>query len=355
LITEDFERLPEKEARKNLGVSGDKITLLVTGGGGGDEHAGAHFARVAVWKEARPDVHVIFAAGPLYRGPAIRGPGITWLQTPGLAKLLRGIDLAVSAVGFNTAHELMSAQVPTLFVPQEKVADDQSARAHRFAEAGAARVCTAQDLLPTLSALVDDAEARRSMREAAAALSIQNEARALAVEMLSLLLDRGEVLAADAMLSPALLASPRAIADLADVAHALEFEGPRALEEARAFLDSLPPFPLPRLIRLATLLRRRVASTAQDLAALVLKLTGHPLVTGQSGTLISLVQLLTAAKGIGIDEVQNALLGTLDDCLVHGVAIGDLVRRVAESPESERPISNAFLAPLRMEMGRPRA
>ncbi len=55
------------------------------------------------------------------------------------AQYFRGIDFAVSAVGYNTFHELMYFEVPSLFIPNTKtLKDDQVRRAKSMQEKGAA-------------------------------------------------------------------------------------------------------------------------------------------------------------------------------------------------------------------------
>ena len=46
-------------------------------------------------------------------------------------------DAAVTAAGYNAVHELLYAGVPSVFVPFERMVDDQEKRAREVAEAGA--------------------------------------------------------------------------------------------------------------------------------------------------------------------------------------------------------------------------
>ena len=83
-------------------------------------------------------LHLLVGAGPLYRGRPLFGPRIAWQTQTGTAELLGGCDLAVCAAGYNSYNELMLAGVPTIFLPQEKVADEQDRRAESAERAGAA-------------------------------------------------------------------------------------------------------------------------------------------------------------------------------------------------------------------------
>jgi predicted glycosyltransferase len=348
-LTEPFEREPRDAARRALGAPDDRTVLLVTGGGGGDDTVPGLFERVRAVARARDDVHVVYGAGPLYRGPPLRGPDETWLEAPGLARLLNGVDLAVSACGFNTAHELMSAATPTLFLPQPKIADDQAARAERFARAGAAQVGTRDGLEAELIALLDDAAQRDALAARARALEVTSAARDIAAKLLSNFVDAGRVDQALELITPRALSSVHSLHALADISHALGDLVRPDLEVAADLLDAATGagFPLERLPRLCTLLTRRVPGDPAAVAALVTRLLEHPLVFGQSATLISLVQLLTAAKGSTAADVERELLSTFDACLASGRGLGDLVRVIAEEPETERPVTGDFLDPIR--------
>ena len=78
---------------------------------------------------------------------------------------LKAIDLAVSSVGYNAAHELVAMQVPTIFVPAPTTTDDQYARANAIAEQGAGWAVTdasAASLAVLLARLLADDEGREA-------------------------------------------------------------------------------------------------------------------------------------------------------------------------------------------------
>lgn len=67
----------------------------------------------------------------------------------------QAFDLSISAAGYNTYHELMHFQVPTIFIPNEKSStDDQLARANNAKKHGAALVLQ-EPTEETLSAAID--------------------------------------------------------------------------------------------------------------------------------------------------------------------------------------------------------
>lgn len=76
-----------------------------------------------------------------------------------LSRHYRAFDLAVSATGYNSFHELLRFEVPTLFVPNRATAlDDQEARAQFAAERGlglAVDAITVETAKPLLAELLD--------------------------------------------------------------------------------------------------------------------------------------------------------------------------------------------------------
>ena len=124
LIREREELLARDDARRALGVADGVPAVYVTLGGGGDVAAAELLPRVVGSLRDR-GLHVVVGAGPLYHGTELRGEGVTWMSRYVPFELFAGLDAAVSAGGYNTFHELMHAGVPTVFLPQPRIADDQ--------------------------------------------------------------------------------------------------------------------------------------------------------------------------------------------------------------------------------------
>lgn len=128
LLRERAELLDRAAARRALGLSDGDRACWITLGGGGDPEAGRLLPRLVDVVAAAGFVPVV-AAGPLYAGPERRGPGVVWIDRYAAMELLPAADVAVSAGGYNAVHELRFVGVPTVFLPLEKLADDQEARA----------------------------------------------------------------------------------------------------------------------------------------------------------------------------------------------------------------------------------
>jgi predicted glycosyltransferase len=241
LARERWELLPRPVARERLGVQGDTRCVYVSAGGGGDREAEAQLDDAVRSLAGDPRISVVVGAGPLYRGPPF--PNVTTI-TGRAATFAPAFDLAVSAAGYNTFGELMFAGVPTLFVPQDKLADDQLARARRAVRAGAAAM-----LAPgaSVTAALAELAAREGAGAAARALVPENGARLAAAEMLRLVCPPARVDHADAALDDARLARAsgggRELAVLAAAAELAQGRDDRlgdAVERAAAALNDGP-------------------------------------------------------------------------------------------------------------------
>ena len=211
MARERIELLDRGEARARLGIAGERLAVYVSAGGVGDPGAEQQLAAVDAALAHADDVHLVIAAGPLYRGRPLRGERITWLSEPGTAELMPGLDLAICAAGYNTFFELMHAGVPAIFLPQDKVADEQERRAARAVRAGAALLLH-ERTSAALVAAVDgfrDPVARAAAAHAARALVPTNHARELAAELLRLVLPAAEVAAAEDAVDDELLLAAR--------------------------------------------------------------------------------------------------------------------------------------------------
>ena len=309
------EMLPRDEARRVLGVPEGRLAVLVTAGGGGDPEAEEALHRaidVALSFEA---VDVVVAAGPLYRGQVHRRPRVTWLSTPDLSSLWNGVDLCISAAGYNTVLETLHAGVPTVLQPQVKVADDQHGRARWAEAAGAALVAPAGDdqaLRAAIESLMS-LERRGQIAEAARRLVPVNHAAAAAESILSLCIPEADVDAAQEALDDRLLS-------LAMRAGATE-------EELAAFARNLgyrPPSqrPAPPPVVPRRRGRARSAETVAPVSAgedLANGLTAVLAISSRLGVDCATVDILSrgfgrivAAESHSVGEVGEALASVLE-------------------------------------------
>ncbi len=199
IVIRDRGELKSREAaRSALGIPEGKRAVYVSMGGGGDRNAPSILPRLVRMLVDR-DWHVVVGAGPLYDGEELRGANITWLDRYTPVELLPGVDAAVSAGGYNSFHELMFVGVPTVFVPQTRIADDQEERCARAEAAGAGRVAAKLQDVPDLLENPGSADAARSMVP-------DNGARNAAMIALSGLVPDADLRLAKDVLTPDLVA-----------------------------------------------------------------------------------------------------------------------------------------------------
>lgn len=237
LIREREELLPRDEARKALGVAPGDRAVYVTLGGGGDLAAPFALPRLVQTLRER-GWHLVVGAGPLYQGTELRGPKVTWIDRYVPMELFNGLDAAVSAGGYNAFHELMYCGVPTVFLPQPRISDDQGERAERAAAAGAGRLAPSLEHVAALLENPGDPAVARG-------LVPTNGARAAALQALASVLPEADLALAARVLSPALLSRGATVGGAAGAQKVLEIVRvlaggpPREVARRRALIAEL--------------------------------------------------------------------------------------------------------------------
>ena len=123
--------LSRDEARVALGLDLDRPAVLVqlgTGNSDVNEKMTAALKGLIGWKE----LQVVLTKRPIAAdGNSLVPDGLDIKQVRyfPLAKVLHAFDAAICATGYNGVHELLPAQVPTVFVSNIRGTDDQEARA----------------------------------------------------------------------------------------------------------------------------------------------------------------------------------------------------------------------------------
>jgi UDP-N-acetylglucosamine:LPS N-acetylglucosamine transferase len=150
--------LSRDEARKVLGLDLDRPAVLVqlgTGDSDVNEKMTAALSGLLGWK----DLQVILTKHPTDKNGnslAPEGLDIRVVRHFPLARVLHAFDAGVCATGYNGVHELLPAQVPTVFVSNIRGTDDQEARAqwcHDFGFALRADQANLEDITETVQKL----------------------------------------------------------------------------------------------------------------------------------------------------------------------------------------------------------
>jgi len=107
-------------------------------------------------------------------------PGVKYLRGYPLSRYFRAFDFSFAAAGYNTFHEVISLDLPTIFIPnRHPTLDDQGGRAEYAQSHGAAFELNDDDLgdLPELISLMIEPNARGFLLEKSAGLKQQNGAK----------------------------------------------------------------------------------------------------------------------------------------------------------------------------------
>jgi UDP-N-acetylglucosamine:LPS N-acetylglucosamine transferase len=162
--------LSRDEARAVLGLDPNRPAVLVqlgTGDSDVNEKMTAALAGLLGWK----DLQVILTKQPLDKdGKSLAPVGldIRVVRHFPLAQVLHAFDASVCATGYNGVHELLPANVPTVFVSNIRGTDDQEARAqwcHDMGFALRANQADLGDITATVKKLQDaDVRARLSKK-----------------------------------------------------------------------------------------------------------------------------------------------------------------------------------------------
>ena len=185
---DESDLLSRGEAKRELGLAHDRLNVLLQLGTGNLSEIESVLARCVARLRKDPRVQLAVAVSALSGRPPKLPEDIVALSVYPLSRYYRAFDLSISAAGYNSFHELLRFQVPTLFVPNPRMAlDDQVARA-RYAEAvGVARTWTDDadaSLEELLGTLLDDG-VRAGMEGRARELSFDNGAMAAADMLVS--------------------------------------------------------------------------------------------------------------------------------------------------------------------------
>ena len=123
--------LTKELARKTLGLNQEKTTVLVQLGVGErdlDDRVSAVLKGLSKW----PDIEIVMVKEPRsHRGESLlpRGVEVKVIRHFPLADVIHAFDAIVCAAGYNSVHEVIPAQIPTLLIANNRGTDDQVARA----------------------------------------------------------------------------------------------------------------------------------------------------------------------------------------------------------------------------------
>ena len=182
--------LSRQDARNVLGLDADRPVVLVQlGTGDSDMNEKMHAALTGLlgWN----GLQVVLTKNPVdAQGKSLvpEGLDIKVQRYFPLANLLAAFDGAIAATGYNSVHELLPAQIPTVLISNIRGTDDQDARAqwcHDHGYALRADHANLADITATVAKLCD-AAVRESLSKKCAELSNTSGGAQIAQILLSL-------------------------------------------------------------------------------------------------------------------------------------------------------------------------
>lgn len=156
------ELFPAGEARSRLGLAEGEKAMLVTLGAGNLNAIDATVSDVVLaMQELAPSWRLFLTSNPIAGGVKAFKDAETLEYYP-IAELAMAFEATVSAAGYNSYHEWVSACVPTIWIPNlQTKTDDQMARARYAADAGVG-ICvedpTSEAVRTAVTRITNDAE-----------------------------------------------------------------------------------------------------------------------------------------------------------------------------------------------------
>jgi predicted glycosyltransferase len=123
--------LSRVEAARAIGLDPNRKTILVAIGSGaiGDNRSLSSIVHEAIEKNG--DWQIVVATSPIANDHSYHAGNVYRFPSPyPITQFLNVFDAAVIAAGYNAPHEMISARIPSLVIPNlDTVVDDQMARA----------------------------------------------------------------------------------------------------------------------------------------------------------------------------------------------------------------------------------
>ena len=189
-LYQESEALSRSEARKSLGLELDSPAVLVQLGTGDNDMNSKLTAALEGLRDWEK-LQIVLTKEPVDSNGASlipKGMTVKVVRFFPLARALKAFDGAIAATGYNSAHELLPAQVPTVFISNIRGTDMQELRAKWCSDHGYALSADQSDL----SAITDtvrklqDQNTRNALAEHCRELPETNGAFEIADQLLKI-------------------------------------------------------------------------------------------------------------------------------------------------------------------------
>ena len=149
------EMLSREEARQVLGMDNEKPAVLIQLGSGNNyDYRGVHDTAL---KHIQDRYDAQIAVGEWLISDQTVDLPQTVVRMPGypFARYFNAFDFAVSAVGYNSFHELLLAGLPTIFVPNENMQQDSQLTRALYADRHGLAICVRTKEIYRLTPAID--------------------------------------------------------------------------------------------------------------------------------------------------------------------------------------------------------
>lgn len=161
-LLDKSEMLPRAEARQALGMEDDKPAVLIQLGAGNNyDYRSVHNTAFKHMQD-RYEAQIAVGEWLISDQPVDLPQTVTRMPGYPFARYFNAFDFAISAVGYNSFHELLLAGLPTIFVPNENMQQDNQLARALYADRHGLAVCVRTKeiyrLAPTIDKLFDSNE-----------------------------------------------------------------------------------------------------------------------------------------------------------------------------------------------------
>lgn len=178
-LLDEEELLPRAEAARRLGLEPDRPSVLIQLGTGYNRDVVTLVDTLVTQLQRFRDLQICVAEWLNGTQPLNYWQGVSYLRGYPLSQYFKAFDFSISAAGYNTFHEVVNFDLPTIFIPNRHPSmDDQAGRSSHAQALQAAFELDEADLsdLPDLVGLLMDRKAREFLASNSKSLHQSNGA-----------------------------------------------------------------------------------------------------------------------------------------------------------------------------------
>jgi len=178
-LLDEEELFPRAEAARRLGLDPDRPSVLIQLGAGYNRDVVSLVDNLVTVLQQFGELQICVAEWLNGTQPLNYWQGVSYLRGYPLSQYFKAFDFSISAAGYNTFHEVVNFDLPTIFIPNRHPSmDDQAGRSTRAQALQAAFELDESDLtdLPDLVGLLMDGKAREFLATNSKALHQPNGA-----------------------------------------------------------------------------------------------------------------------------------------------------------------------------------